>query len=117
MQPPAEGNVDAPETVVGADQPVLDAEPPAERERPRLLGQEGIGTALDEEALVPLGLDGAAEPVAGLEERQIEREPTLPGDLDGAVGGGQTRNAAADHGEPHCGPRSTRSASMAMNAG
>ena len=32
-------------------QPVLDAEPPAERERPRLLGEERVGPALDEEAV------------------------------------------------------------------
>ena len=73
VKPAAEGDIGAPEAVVGADEPVFDAEPPAERERPRLLGEEGIGAALDEEAFVPLRLYGPAHPVAGLEQRQVER--------------------------------------------
>ena len=60
MQPAAEDHVGAPEAVVGTDQPMLDAETLAEGERPRLLGQERVGAALDEEAVVALGLDGAA---------------------------------------------------------
>ena len=117
MQAPAEGDIGAPKAVVGADQPVLDAEPAAERQRPRLLREKRVGAALDEEALVPLRLYGAAHPVAGLQEHQLQRKAALAGDLDGAMGGGKPRDAATDHRELHCGPRSTRSASIAMNAG
>ena len=117
MQPAAEDHVGAPEAVVGTDQPMLDAETLAEGERPRLLGEEGVGAALDEKALVALGLDGAPDPVPGLEERQVEREAARPRDLEGAMGGGQSRHATAHHRQLHAAPRSTRSASMAMKAG
>ncbi len=63
VEPSAKRHEDAAEAVVGADQPVFHAEPAAERERPRLLGEERVGAALDEEAVAALGLDGAAEAV------------------------------------------------------
>src|SRR5262249_58554129 len=47
VQAPAEGDVGAAEAVVGADEPAFDAEPPTERQRPRLLREEGIAAALD----------------------------------------------------------------------
>jgi hypothetical protein len=117
VETPPEGDVGAAEAVVGADQPVFDAEPLAELERPRLLREEGVGAALDQETLIAIRLDGAAQPVARLEERQLEPPAALPGELDGAMGGCQTRDAAADDAEPQRGPRATRSASMTMNAG
>src|SRR5262249_60396227 len=82
-----------------------------------LRGETRVGARLHEKALVPLGLDGAAQPVARLEQRELGQHPVLASELDHAVGCGEPRDAAAHHGELHRGPRSTRSASMAMKAG
>ena len=77
MEAAAADHEGAAEAVVGPHQPIVDAEPPAERERPRLLGEERVGAALDEEAVAALGRDGAAEPVARLEQREVERQAAL----------------------------------------
>ena len=90
VQPSPEHDEGATEPVVGPHQPVLDAEPPAERQRPGLLGQEGIGAALDEESVVALGPDRAAEAIGGLEEHEIDRAPALARPLDRAVRGGES---------------------------
>ena len=99
MQAPLERDEGAAEPVIGPHQPGLDAEPAAERERPGLLREEGIGPALDEEAVAPLGLDGAAQPIGGLEEREVHGAAPLSRPLDHAMGGGQSRDPAAydDH--------------------
>ena len=118
MQAAAPDHEGAAEAIVGADQPLLQAEPPAQGERPRLLGQERIGPALDEKAVALLGLDGAAHPVRALEHGQLERPPLLPRALDRAVGRGQPGDPRADDDEPHrVRARSTRSASIAMKSG
>ena len=118
MEPPAKGHEDAPEAIVGPDQPVLHAEPPAEGERPRLLGEEGVGPALDEKAVAPLGLDGAAQAIRALEQGQLERPAALARQLHRPVGGRQPGEPAADDQQLHdAGPRRTRSASIATNAG
>ena len=59
MQTHAEPHVRLAVAVVGAHQPVLDAETAAERERPRLLGQERVGARLDQEPVHTLGADRA----------------------------------------------------------
>ena len=63
----------AAKAIVGPHQPVFQAEPAAERERPRLLRQERVGTAFDEKVVAALGRDGAAEAIARLEHREVER--------------------------------------------
>ena len=120
MEPPAQDHEGAAEPIVGPDQPVLQAEPPAERERPRLLREERVGAALDEKAVAALGLDGAAQTVAGLEQRQVERRARAR--APAPPRGGRPRGPAmpaAHHRRSFTTPRPrrTRSASIAMKAG
>src|SRR6266404_3641844 len=118
MQAAAPDHKRAPEAIVGTDQPILQPDPLAQGEGPRLLGQERVGPALDEKAVTLLGLDGAAHPVRALEHGQLERPPLLPRPLPRAVGRGQPGDPRADDDEPHRSvTRSTRSASMAMKSG
>ena len=65
---------------------------------------------------VALGLDGAPEPVARLQERQLQRKPALPRQLDRPVRRGEPADAAPDDGELYRASL-TRRASMAMKAG
>ena len=83
--------------IVRAREPVLHAQALAEGERPRLLGQERVGTGLDEEPAGSLGRDRAAEPLACLDHRQLERDPALARDLDRAVRRRQPRDPPTDH--------------------
>ena len=108
MQAPGAPHEHLPEAVVRADEPILDAETPAELERPRLLGQERIGARLDEETAGALGGDGAAEPVARLEEREIELDGPLARELDRAVRRREPGDAPADDDEPQRGHVSSR---------
>ncbi len=101
MQAAPEDDEDAPEAIVGADELVLDADPPTELERPGLLGEKRVGAAFHEEAVAPLRLDGAAQPIGGLEEAQLEVEPALARQLAGAMGRREPRDAAADDGQLH----------------
>ena len=101
VEPAGAPDVDVAEPIVGAGEAVLDAEPPAERQRPGLLREERVGPRLDEEAAHALGRDRAAEPLARLEQRQLERDPPVARDLAGAVGGRQTRDPPADDHQPH----------------
>ncbi len=126
MQPPAKGDEGAPEAVVRADEAVLHAQAPAELERPRLLGQEGVRAPLHQEAVLALGADGAAQASRRLEDRQLQGHPSLAGDLEGVVGRREPGHPSADDDEPHGPPgragaaaraAATRSASMAMKAG
>ncbi len=120
METPSEPDEDFSEAIVGAHQPTLQADPPAQRERPRLLGEKRVGAGFDEESTGALGLDRAAQTIAGLDERQVERRPALACDLDGAVSGSQPGDAAADDDESHREASSwcwTRSASTAMKRG
>src|SRR5262249_13163039 len=86
MEAAAEDDEGAAEASVRADEPVLDAETPTEGEAPRLLGKKRVGAALHEKALVPLGLDRAAQPVSRLEQRELGQHPVLAPELDRAVG-------------------------------
>ena len=116
MEPATEQHEDPAEAVVGPDEPVLEVEPPAERQRPRLLRQEGVGPGLDQEAVHVLGRDGAAEPRPRLDERRLDGRPALPCQLRRVVGGGQPADAAPDDDQPsHA--RVTKSASSSMNFG
>ena len=99
MQTPGAPHEHLPEAIVGPDQPVLDAEPLAERQRPRLVRQERIGARLDQEPAAPLGRDGAAEPLACLEQRQLQRDRSLASELDRAVGRREPGDPTADDGE------------------
>ncbi len=119
MQAASKHDEGAPEPVVGPHQPVLDPEPPAEGERPRLLREEGVRAALDEEPLAALRLDGAAQPIGGLEHREVERMAPLPRPLHGSMSGGEPRDTPADDDQLHglAGPRLTRSASISMKRG
>ena len=101
MQPPAVDHEGAPVPVVGAQQAVLEPEPPAKGQRPGLLGDEGVGPALDEEAVAPLGLDGAAQPIRALEQGQVQRASPLAGDLDRAMGRREPGDASPDDDQPH----------------
>ena len=87
------------EPVVGPHQSVLDAEPAAELQGPRLLREERIGARLDQEPAAPLGRDGAAEPLACLEQRQLQRDRSLASELDRAVGRREPGDPTADDGE------------------
>src|SRR5207302_5272160 len=100
----------------GAREPVPPARAPAEGEGPRFIGQERVGAGPDEEPAGPFGRDRAAEPVARLDQRQLERDPPLARHLHSAVRRRQPRDPSADHDEPHEVPR-TSSASIAMKAG
>src|SRR5207245_7559299 len=111
------------EAIVRRHEPVLDTEPAAERQRPRLFREERVGPRLDEESTGVAGRDGAAAPVARLDERQLELGRSLPRELDGAMRRREPGDSAANDGElyslhrpPPWTPR-TRSASIATNSG
>ena len=93
-----------------------DAEPAAERQRPRLLRDERVGPGLDEEAVDVLGRDRAPRALARLQQRQLEIDVALARQLDAAMRRGQPGDTGTDHDELH-GVVSTRSASAPMNAG
>jgi hypothetical protein len=86
--------------------------PLAERQRPRLVGDEGVCARLDQEAVVRDRSDRAAEARAGLE--QLDGAASL----DHAERRRDAGDAAPDDRDPRhpAAPRTT-SASMAMNAG
>src|SRR5262249_42764390 len=120
MKLPAEPDEDASKPVVGSHQPTFEADPPAEGERPRLLGEERIGSRFHEESTRALGLDRAAKAIARLEQGQAERRSALSRELGGPVGRGEPGDAATDDDEPHRPPswwRCTRSARTAMKRG
>ena len=117
-------DVDLAVTVVGAQELVFDAEPAAERERPRLFREKRVGPRFDGEAVDTLGLDRAAEPIARFEHPELERAAALArqlrGPFDQPVRRGETRDAAADDDELHAAARTVRrttSASAAMKSG
>src|SRR5262249_45368490 len=116
MEAPAPDDERAPEAVVRPHQPVLDPEPAAESERPRLLREEGVGPALDDEAIAPLRRDRAAQAILGLKHGEVEAPPALPGEFARPVRRGEPGDAAPDDHELHGRrPRArfTRSASNA----
>src|SRR5579884_1051033 len=111
---PAAGDVGAAVALAGADEVGGDADPLAEREPPRLLGDEGIGPALDDEAPHVLGSNRPAEMACRLEQHDLAAA------LDEAVGGGEPGHAAAHDGDApaaHRAASSTTCASMRTNAG
>ena len=85
--------------VVGADELVGDAQLFAERRGPGFFGEEGIGTGLDQAALDAIGVHGAAEALAALEERVLELRAG-GARLFQMEGGAQPGDAAADNGNP-----------------
>ena len=76
----------------------------------------GAQTQEPDSLFVWLQLDGAPEPVAGLQERQLQRQPALPRQLDRPVRRGEPADAAPDDDELYRASL-TRWASMAMNSG
>jgi hypothetical protein len=122
VEPAAEDDKGAAKTVIGPDQPIFHAEPPAESQRPRLLREEGVGAALDEKAVATFGLDRASEAVGGFEEGEIHRTAALARKLHRSMGGRKPCDPAADHDELHLlllpeRPRLTRSASISIKTG
>src|SRR5213593_1613772 len=99
MEAPGAPHEHLPEPIVGPDQPVLDAQTPAKRQRPRLLRQERVGARLYQEPTSVLGRDGAAEPGARLHQREVQRRGSLARELDGAVRRREPGDAPADDGE------------------
>ena len=57
----------------GADEPIAEAELLAERRGLRARDDEGVGPAVDHEAVAPLGLDVPAEARARFEQRDGDR--------------------------------------------
>jgi hypothetical protein len=51
-----------------------------------------------------LGRDGAAEPVARFDDRQLQTDRSLARELDRAMSGREPGDAAADHDQLHRGP-------------
>src|SRR5262249_42766444 len=100
------------------------AQSPAEREAPGLLGEERVGPALDDEAVAALRADRPADAVRRLQQGEVERASALARQLDRAVRRRQARDASARDDQPHRDrlgasalARQTRSASIAMKAG
>jgi hypothetical protein len=95
---------------------MLDTEPMAEVQRPRLFRDERVGSRLQQEAVALLSLDGSAQAGARFEEGQVECETTLVGELRRAPRGREPGDATSDDNEPYR-LSLTRWASMAMNSG
>jgi hypothetical protein len=93
MKTPGAPHEDFSKSIVGAYQAVLDAEPAAKCQRPRLLGEKRVGARLDEKSAGMLGRDGAAEPVARFDDRQLQTDRSLTRELDRAVGGREPGDA------------------------
>ena len=109
---------DLAESIVGPHQAVLDAEPAAEPERPRLLRKERIGARLDQAPVGALGRDRAAEAVARFDHGEVDGQGPLPRQLDGTMGRGEARDTGADDDELHEPPAArTSSASILTNSG
>src|SRR5206468_2599018 len=107
-------DVRAPVAGPRADQPVAEAEPLAEGERPGLLRDEGVGAALDQEAVGPLARDRAAEPILRLEQQDLDSAAGL----DQAERGREPGHAATHDRDPlHRAASRTTSASMRMKSG
>src|SRR5262249_56302982 len=86
MQPAANPDEDFAKTIVGSDQLRLDAEPPAQRERPRLFGQKRIGPGFNQKAVSALRRDRAAEEVTRLDDPDAEVDTALARELRRAAG-------------------------------
>ena len=103
-------DVRAPVRLPRADE--RDAEPLAERDGIRLLGEDRVGAGLDREARRPFGPDRAAETVVRLEQDDVGRAA-----LDGTVRGREPRDPPTDHGDGGHGVLRTTSASRRMKSG
>src|SRR5213594_2837620 len=99
MEAPGAPHEHSPEAIVRPDEPVLDAETPTQRQGPRLLRQERVGTRLYQEPAGALGRDSAAQPGSRLDHREVQRRGPLARDLDGAVRRREPGNAPADDDE------------------
>ena len=100
MQASAIPHEDLAEAIVGAHQPVFDSQPSAQRQRPRLLGEKRVRARLDQEAVHPLAGDAAAQPLARLDQRELQGQAALGRHLDRAMSGAETGDAAADDDQP-----------------
>ena len=85
---PAPKDEDRARPRVRGHQPVGEAQRPDEGQRLRLLHQEAVGSALDEEAAVVFGADHATQALAGFEE--LEAVPALVEGEGGAEPGDPT---------------------------
>ena len=114
-------DVDTAEARVGRAETGLEAQTLAQAEGPGLLGDEGVGALLEEEAVGPFRPDRPAQVPAGLAEGEGDGLAPLAADLEETVGGGEAGDAPADddHSPRRHGPLAsrTRSASIATNAG
>jgi hypothetical protein len=77
------------------DQLIFDANAATKVEGPRLARREHVGRALNEPAVAAIRLQDAADPAAGLEERDLRCRV----ELDQAMRGGEAGDAAADDGD------------------
>src|SRR5262245_31742186 len=107
------------EAIVGPHEPVLHTEATAQVEGPGLFGEEGIGTAFDEESVLMLGPDRPAHPIGGIIDGEVDGAAALARSLDDPVSGRKPGDAAADDDHLHgsAGPILTRSASISMKRG
>ena len=85
--------------VVGADELIGDAQLLAERSCPRLFGEKGIRTGLDQAAFDVIGRHAAAQPLAAFEERVLQLGASGARLLQ-IKGGAQSGDASADDCNP-----------------
>ena len=100
VEPSPAHDVGAPKAIVRPPEPGAEPDPLRERQRPRLLGDEGVRAGLEQEAVDALGADRPAQPVGRLEEDEVERPAASPGQLDQAVRRREPGDAASDDDDP-----------------
>ena len=88
-------NESLPHTLTGADQLIFKVDAAAEIDRPGQLGDEIVGTSLDQESVAVHGLNNTAELVARFEQR----DTNLRINFHQAMRSGQTTYPTADHGD------------------
>jgi hypothetical protein len=83
-----------------SDQAIGHAEALAQPQRFGLLGEKGVGSALDDEIVDPFGANGSAEPRACFEQTNVDAPSPVATELNETMRGRQSRNSTADHGDP-----------------
>ena len=78
---------------VGGDQPVGQAQLPAQGQGLRLLGQQAVGAGFQQKAIYRFRADNAAEARAGFQKSEVD--PPVPK----GVGGGKAGDAAPHDGD------------------
>jgi hypothetical protein len=112
-------DVGAPVVLARADEPVRDPDALAERQAPRLVGDHGVGAALNDEPAAALRPDAAAESVGRLQQDDVEGGAGLRL-LDEPVRGRESGDSTADHDDAtaaHAARPRTSSASMRRKSG